>query len=877
MSKRSNYWHSMSSEDVLRAFSSNRIRGLSSRDAMARRLKNAGNVLWSTDLSDRYPSVLHQLCDYTTVLFVLAVFLSALFHGVAETVSIALLLCLSVSLRAVVFILAQNVYHRNARYMFPRCRVLRDGRGVYLFADQVVEGDILLFSPGDTVPGDVRLISGTLSVSEVYFDKHRCRVGKNASDILSRDTIWAERSNILYAASTVLSGSGIGVVVSVGERTLAYAQKGRIPLPKEEKSTLLSHITGTSRLVSLCMMIVCSAYLLIGLFQEGNFVAADALFLSSIALIVASVGEMFSVSLHAACAGTLQCMREENSCVVKSSSSIEKIARTEWLLIGSEKLLSSGEMFIHSWYDGQLHSLTDSFPTGLMNICTNVASCFPEGELLMTVENREECSGAKHLLLALQKNHSWPNVRCGGSCLQTTVCNKLQTSLVSENDHLYAYVCGSADDVIGCCSKIMTQNGPRAITSEDVAALRAYSHDCATHARHTIAVAKRISPMNHLERPATVQNSMIFLGCLAVTDTVDPDVRDLVEQCRRGGIRIALLCDDTLAARYMASCTGILTDVDAIVSCREEEIVKHLSGASTGNLLIQDAAQHKTDVIHMIKQHTHNVLFVGDGLSDLPAVRACLSFAAEKDKEHILDALSAKADAVLECDPRIKGNSGHSATRIALQAIACCRSTVINLRWVVTYLLISQVLRAVLALFCVCLQFPLITSSHILFMGCVVDFIAAMHIAVHRETTAALSIAPARIQLPGWKSGIMAAVGIGVLGGLLVSLTLFVMTRVFCLFGDASVSMMRLLSVTCTATVSMYLCRESVPGGASRPGGRNRMVGLLSAILPLLFIAFVLYSVTILLITDWRIWLISLVPAAIIGGMLYIYRRTQEN
>ena len=164
--KKSNRWHSMQIEDVLRAFSTNRYKGLRSRDAIARKLKNGREPLWSTDPFEGAPSLFHQLCDYTTILFVLTVFLTVLFAHGAESVTVALLLVLSVGLRAFVIFATRKIVRQNARYRSPRCRVMRDGKCVYLFADQIVDGDIVLLSAGDTVPADVRLISGTLVTSE---------------------------------------------------------------------------------------------------------------------------------------------------------------------------------------------------------------------------------------------------------------------------------------------------------------------------------------------------------------------------------------------------------------------------------------------------------------------------------------------------------------------------------------------------------------------------------------------------------------------------------------------------------------------------------------------------------------------------------------
>ena len=154
--KRANRWHAMPVEDVLRAFSVNRYTGLSERTAGRRRGASGSSLL--------------------------TIGLTALFDKNNDVWGILSILILSIALRAGTCLISRAILLRARRYKLPRCRVMRDGQACYLFADQVVEGDILLFSPGDTVVCDTRLISGELEVSETYFSGNRRCIRKNSAD-----------------------------------------------------------------------------------------------------------------------------------------------------------------------------------------------------------------------------------------------------------------------------------------------------------------------------------------------------------------------------------------------------------------------------------------------------------------------------------------------------------------------------------------------------------------------------------------------------------------------------------------------------------------------------------------------------------------------
>lgn len=874
--KKSNRWHAMQIDDVLRAFSTNRYKGLRSRDAIARRLKNGREPLWSTDPFEGAPSLFHQLCDYTTFLFVLTVFLTVLFAHGAESMTVALLLVLSVGLRAFVIFATRKIIRQNARYRSPRCRVMRDGKCVYLFADQIVDGDIILLSAGDTVPADVRLISGNLVASEVCLDKSRCQVTKDAAELLRPDTAWADRSNILYAASTVLSGDGIGVVVSTGERTLAYALGGRISAHKEEKCNTHLRVYSISRVVSLCMMILCGIYLIVGIMAKRNPVPIDSLFLSAIALIVSSVSELLGILVYGTFANVMRRAETELSCVVKSGSVVEKLAEAEWLVIGDERHLLSGELSIHSWLDErmQVHSREKdaATPRELSALCEAVSACFPKADTLSGDASSDQQSAIQKTVRSLQAANQWPDVIPGGTCIESVLCNRMITSLVAEGDAVYAYVCGEAEDVIACCSKVADIRAYRPITGGEVSAVRSFAHSCACRAMKTIAVAKRLSPFNHLDRPSSVQNSMVFLGCIAVENPLDESIRDMIAYCREGGMRVAMLCDDLRSAEYIARRTGIVTDVDLVCEYDVRRIEEYMSAKEAGNILIRSAHRKNPDIVREMQKHSQNIVYLGDHLTDFPITKMCTTVFSERSSDRPVDVVSRRAGAVLTRSASV--SEGSSSVRSVLLALSICRSAVVNISWIVIYLLLSQSLRGVLALFSLCMDMPLLSSLQVLLLGCVVDFLAVTAMVFRRNTSFALSLPRNRVQIPAWNTGLVAASGIGVLSGLLLSLALLMDSRFFTLFDPSAVEILRLIGAVLCTLAAMHICAD--PG--REPVGRRK-----TSVSYMAYIAFGAVLVGVLLyvcitrysVTDWRVWISMFIPPIITGIMLVFYRNSQ--
>jgi Mg2+-importing ATPase len=102
--------------------------------------------------------------------------------------------------------------------------VLRPGTGEVQKVEEpvadLVPGDVVLLSAGDSVPADVRLlVTRDLFVSQAAFTGESMPVEKFAAAVPCPPAALSDLPNIAFMGSTVLSGSGSAVVVTTGART----------------------------------------------------------------------------------------------------------------------------------------------------------------------------------------------------------------------------------------------------------------------------------------------------------------------------------------------------------------------------------------------------------------------------------------------------------------------------------------------------------------------------------------------------------------------------------------------------------------------------------------------------------------------------------
>ncbi|MED6157941.1 hypothetical protein PIB30_028224 [Stylosanthes scabra] len=103
-----------------------------------------------------------------------------------------------------------------------RCagRVVQTELIVQVDQRDIVPGDIVIFEPGDLFPGDVRLLSSKhLVVSQASLTGESWTTEKTADIREDQSTPLLDLKNICFAGTSVVSGTGTGLVVSTGSNT----------------------------------------------------------------------------------------------------------------------------------------------------------------------------------------------------------------------------------------------------------------------------------------------------------------------------------------------------------------------------------------------------------------------------------------------------------------------------------------------------------------------------------------------------------------------------------------------------------------------------------------------------------------------------------
>ncbi len=286
-----------------------------------------------------------------TYILYLAVAIFAFFKGEVFFGAWAIILLLSQGiLLGVLNLRSVRAKQKTDLYSNPTVKVLRSGALKHTDSRNIAEGDVIIFSAGDIITCDARIIEACeLVVDEFVFDTSdgkliRRRVAKKPEKIYGSDTSvpMSDAQNIVLAGSVVISGSGRAIVVASAEDTLLSEH-----LNDGEMSGDTPRPLGISRLMSVVgkVSIFASLFILtvavLGMFtlQQFDFYAIFLMAISSLLYISPTLVDVcgkfiFKSSADKLCKGT----------VIKKNKAFDMLTVVSDVLLLGRAGITDGEL-----------------------------------------------------------------------------------------------------------------------------------------------------------------------------------------------------------------------------------------------------------------------------------------------------------------------------------------------------------------------------------------------------------------------------------------------------------------------------------------------------------------------------------------------------
>jgi magnesium-transporting ATPase (P-type) len=633
--------------------------GLSSEQARLRLDRFGPNRL--PELRRRSPLLhfLAQFGDFFAILLEVAgaiTLVAYLVQGNPDNLKVAVAIFAVVILNAVIGFVQEYRAERTAealkRLLPANAHVLRDGRPTEVPAEVLVPGDVVLLAEGDAISADARLVAASeLTTSDAALTGESEPVPRKADPVLE-DLPRIQARNLVFAGTSVASGTGRAVVFGTGSATEfghVYRLAGSV---QDEPSPLQREVAVAARRVAI--VAVALGALLLGLRLLAGAPFVDA-FLYALGVMVALVPEGLPAVMSVSLAIGVQRMAAEGA-LIKRLSSVEALGSTTVICTDKTGTLTAGQMTaVAVWCEGVV--LTASgvgyAPVGRLEVAGHpvVGAAMPEA-LPLLLRCALHCNNAR----LIEDDGSWSVLgdptegallvlaAKGGYDIEAQLRQaprlrelpfdserKRMSVVVREGRSSRVYAKGAASEILSRSSRIATGGRVRDVAPEDRAEIQAAVDGLAGQALRVLAFATReLDPETPLTAEA-VERDLIFLGLVGLQDPPRPEVTRAVAEAHSAGIAIVMITGDYgLTAEAIARKIGIVTephpevltgaDLDAI---GDDELRERLAAVRDGHQLLfaRVAPADKLRVVNGFKALGQVVAVTGDGVNDAPALK----------------------------------------------------------------------------------------------------------------------------------------------------------------------------------------------------------------------------------------------------------------
>ena len=632
--------------------------GLTDQEVLQSREKYGANLLTPPKRPSLLKLYLEKFEDpVVRVLLIAAVFsliISVIENEYAETIGIIAAILLATGIGFYFEYDANKKFDLlNAVNEETLVKVIRNGRIQEIPRKDVVVGDIVVLETGEEIPADGELIEAiSLQVNESNL---------TGEPVINKTIIEADfdeeatyASNLVMRGTTVVDGHGSMKVLRVGDAT----EIGKVARQSTEQTTeptpLNIQLTKLANLIGKIGFTVAGLAFLIFFIKDVvlyfDFGALNGwhdwlpvlertlkYFMMAVTLIVVAVPEGLPMSVTLSLALNMRRMLATNN-LVRKMHACETMGAITVICTDKTGTLTQNLMQVHepNFYGlkdgGKLadDAISRLIAEGISANSTAFLEETGEGEKPKGVGNPTEVA----LLLWLNsQKRNYLELRDGARVLDQLTFSterKFMATLVKSPliGKKVLYIKGAPEIVLGKCKEVIL-DGRRVDSVEYRSTVEAQLLGYQNMAMRTLGFAFRLVEDNEPDDCVALvsENNLNFLGVVAISDPIRPDVPAAVAKCQSAGIGIKIVTGDTPGtATEIARQIGLWKPEDternritgvAFAELSDEEALDRVM-----DLKIMSRARptDKQRLVQLLQQKGAVVAVTGDGTNDAPAL-----------------------------------------------------------------------------------------------------------------------------------------------------------------------------------------------------------------------------------------------------------------
>lgn len=600
--------------------------GLSQTEAAARLERHGKNKLAEGKKVTTLQRFVSQLADPMIIVLLAAALLSGITSAYAnESFADVFIILFVVLLNAILGVVqeskAEEAIAALKQMTAATSKVMRDGVLTAVKSEDLVPGDVIVLEAGDSVPADARILEcASMKVEEAALTGESVPVVKTEEALLEQSEIpLGDRKNMVYMGSTVVYGRGTAVVCSTGMNTEMGKIADALTQAQDEATPLQVKLAGLSRILTWLVLGICVVMFAVGVIKAGSFSTEVVLdtFMLSVSLAVAAIPEGLAAVVTIVLSIGVTKMSKQNA-VIRRLTAVETLGCAQIICSDKTGTLTQNKMTVVEEHSSHANLLATA-----MALCSD-AELDSEHH---AIGEPTECALVN---FAYEKNLPKPELkaaypRVGEAPFDSM--RKMMSTVHSTKNGFVQYTKGAPDEILNCCSSILTKDGVKPLTPELKEKVLAQNKSMADRALRVLGAAYReYDSLPNDFSPKALEHDLIFIGLTGMIDPVRPEVKAAVEKCHNAGIQVIMITGDHIdTAIAIATELNILNSPDqaitgqALNSISDEELAKNINRY---RVYARVQPEHKVRIVNAWKQQGKITAMTGDGVNDAPSIKA---------------------------------------------------------------------------------------------------------------------------------------------------------------------------------------------------------------------------------------------------------------
>ncbi|MEO7588811.1 MAG: cation-translocating P-type ATPase [Arachnia sp.] len=527
--------------------------------------------------------------------------------------------------------------------------VLRDGTLDSVASHDLVKGDILSLSEGDSVGADARLLTASsLRIQESSLTGESEAVDKSP-DVLSGRTSIGDRRNMVFKGTAVVQGVGHAVVTSTGMDTEVGAIADMLDRTESAPSPLQKEVAVVSRTLGMAVIAIAVVVMVALVLINGVSSAQDlvTILLLGVSLAVAAVPEGLPAILSLVLAIGVQALAKRNA-VMKDLHSVETLGSASVICSDKTGTLTRNEMTLRTVVtaSGELElSGTGYRPEGGVvgdpseDALFEARTVLVGGSLANNAELREaddwgiQGDPTEAAFLVAQRKFDGAPERVAAYRRLGEVPFTSERKMMSVLDEEPAtgvrrlFAKGAPDVLLTRCTSVQVGGHTVPLDADRRDGIVATVERLSSQGYRTLAVAHRsVDDVAGDDIGGPEEKDLIFVGVVGIMDPPREEAAAAIREAHRAGIRTVMITGDhpITAARIAADLGLAEPGATAMTGAQLDELDEEGFRQATRDVSIyaRVAPEHKLRIVNALKADRQVVAMTGDGVNDAPALKA---------------------------------------------------------------------------------------------------------------------------------------------------------------------------------------------------------------------------------------------------------------